>query len=70
VTRRQAAEIVTAATGNDRDQRVIDHWYAQYSSRTPYEVVDEVPRPFLRQVVEAIELMKQSPIVQDIIEAE
>jgi hypothetical protein len=70
VTRRQAAEIVAAAMGNDRDPRIIDHWYAQYSSRTPYEVIEEVPESFLKQVLAARGFMKESPIVRDVIEAE
>ncbi len=70
VTRRHAAEIVAAATGNATDQPTIDYWYARYSSRTPYEVVEDLPQALMSQVLGTVTAMKTSPLVQDIIEAE
>lgn len=70
VTRRHAAEIVAAATGDESNREMIDYWYGRYSSRSPYEVVEDVPQPFLGQVLQVVTAMKESPIVRDIVEAE
>jgi hypothetical protein len=70
VTRRHAAEIIAAATGHESDQGVIDKWYAAYSSRSPYEVLESVPDP-LRGLVEQCRAdMLQHPALIDIVEAE
>ncbi len=70
VTRRHAAEIVAAATGNATEQSTIDYWYAKYSSSTPYEVVEDIPQPLRNQVLGAVTAMKASQLVQDILEAD
>jgi hypothetical protein len=70
VTRRHAAEIVAAATGNESNREMIDYWYGRYSSRSPCEVIQDVPQPLLGQVLEVVAAMKASPIVRDFVEAE
>jgi hypothetical protein len=70
VTRRHAAEIVAAATGNALNRDIIDYWYYKYSARTPYEVIEEVPQPLLSQVLRVLAAMKESSIVRDVVEAE
>jgi hypothetical protein len=70
VTRRHAAEIVAAATGNESNREMIDYWYGRYSSRSPYEVIEDVPQPLLGHVLQVVTAMKESPIVRDIVEAE
>lgn len=70
VTRRHAAEIIAAATGHESDQGVIDKWYAAYSSKSPYEVLESVPEPLRSLVEECRADMLQHPALIDIVEAE
>jgi hypothetical protein len=70
VSRRHAAEVVAAATGTESNQEMIDYWYSRYSSRSPYEVLEDVLQALSGQVLEVVRAMKESPIVRDIVEAE
>jgi hypothetical protein len=67
VTRRHAAEIVSAALDQATDQGAIDRWYAKYSSETPYELIESVPQPLLDRVLACQSVMAQTPLVQAII---
>jgi hypothetical protein len=70
VTRRHAAEIIAAVTGHESDQCVIDKWYANYSSNTPYEVLESVPEPLKSMVSQCILHIQQHPLVVDVVDAD
>ncbi len=67
VTRRHAAEIVSAALGRTADEDATDYWYAKYTAEAPYELIESVPQPLLGKALACRSVMSQSPLLQAIV---
>jgi hypothetical protein len=73
VSRRHAAHFVARALTKDgsvTDSSTRDYWYARYSSETPYELLESVPKSFMEKVVAARTTMLSSPLLEEIVRSE
>jgi hypothetical protein len=70
-TQRGAAKVV-AALWPDRNDRRADYayWYSQYNTRTPYEVLSDVPQDRLARVLDFRRALAAEPQVAAVVEEE
>lgn len=68
-TQRGVASIIADLWPDRADERSNDaYWYRQYNTRTPYEVLEDVPRDLLSPILRLREILSRDPRVSAIIE--
>ncbi|TMQ35476.1 MAG: hypothetical protein E6K70_02000 [Planctomycetota bacterium] len=69
LTQRHAATVL-AALWPDRDENraSYEYWYFKYGSKTPYEVIESVPKDMMPRLLELRDKLSKDPRVAAIIE--
>lgn len=63
-TQRGAAELIAALWPDRHDERAgYLYWYWQYNTKTPYEVLDDVPAELRPRLLQLRDLLAQEPRV-------
>jgi hypothetical protein len=70
ITRRHAAEVVSALWSPDDEKGQAEHWYWLFCKRTPYEVLSEVPSAGLARMMELKALLLSDPRVEAVVESD
>lgn len=52
ITQRHAAEVMAAAWPDraDRERTSREHWYYAFNTRSPFEVIEDIPPEFMRRL--------------------
>lgn len=67
-TQRGAAAVIASLWHNREDERAgYTYWYWQYNTRTPYEVLADVPQERLARVLELGEALAREPDVASVV---
>jgi hypothetical protein len=69
LTQRHAASVV-AALWPDRDENraSYEYWYFKYGSKTPYEVIENVPKDMMPRLLELRDKLSKDPRVAAVLE--
>ena len=70
ITHCHASEVVAAALGHESEQGIIDLWYSTYCTRTPFELLEDVPEPWMGRVLNAMTCVKGHPLVETVADAD
>lgn len=63
-TQRGAAQVIASVWPDRDDERAhYIYWLGEYNTRTPYEVLEDVPHDYLTRVLELRRLLAQEPAV-------
>jgi len=65
ITQRHASEVVAAAWPDRLDVKRIDrgYWFFAFNSRTPYEVVEDIPAEWLARVHKMLNRLGEHPFI-------
>lgn len=68
-TQRGAAEVIAELWPDRHDERADpSYWYWQFNVRTPYELLNEVPRELRARLLQLRDLLAQDPRVAAVVE--
>ena len=68
ITQRHAAEVVAAAWPDQADRQRVDpaHWYVLFNTRTPYEVVEDLPPEWAQPVEKMRKRLAAHPAIRSV----
>lgn len=66
ITQRHAAEVISAIWPDRSDKRRTDrnYWYSMFNTRTPYELIEDVPQDWMICLQRVREHIAENPVVK------